>query len=62
VDEPRSERDRSFTPPADLGTAQVVAAYEAAAARSDEIVLAASGMDQLAAIATEATIQEYGRV
>lgn len=44
------ERDTSFRPPAHLTTAEVVAAYEAAGARSDEIVLAASGMDQLAAI------------
>ncbi len=45
------ERDTGFDPPADRTTAEVVAAYEAAGARSDEIVLAADGIDQLAAIA-----------
>lgn len=45
------ERDTSFAPPAGATVADVVAAYEAAGARSDEIVLAADGMEQLAAIA-----------
>ena len=43
-------RDKSFAPPADRTAAQVVAAYEAACARSDEIVLAADGMNHLAAM------------
>lgn len=45
------ERDTSFTPPPGAGTAEVVAAYEAAGARSDEIVLASDDLEQLAAIA-----------